>query len=165
MLVALLAIALSGVWLDVPYVHQETNGCGSAVLSMVMQYWAAHGAPLSATDVDMDRIQRELYSPKARGIFASDLVAYLEAHGFRTFTFKAGWADLEEHLSKGRPLIVCLKEPSSLHYVVVAGIEPDNDIVLINDPARRKLMKFHRKDFESTWMGHWTLLAVPKQVN
>lgn len=164
MTLALLAIALSGVWLDVPYVHQETNGCGSAVLSMVMQYWAGHGAPLGAADTDPDRIQRALYSPKARGIFASELVSYLEAHGFRTFTFKAEWSDLESHLSKGRPLIVCLKEPSSLHYVVVAGVEPENNLVLINDPARRKLMKFDRKDFESSWKDQWTLLAVPKQV-
>jgi predicted double-glycine peptidase len=161
---ALLAIALSGVWLDVPYVHQETNGCGSAVLSMVMQYWAMHGAPLGAAEVDAARIQHLLYSPKAHGIFASELVAYLNAHGFRTFTFRAEWSDLEDHLSKGRPLIVCLKEPSSLHYVVLVGIEPGDDLVLINDPARRKLMKFHRKDFESAWMDRWTLLAVPRQV-
>lgn len=162
--VALLAIALSGVWLDVPYVHQGTNGCGAAVLSMVMQYWAGHGAPLSAADVDVERIQRALYSPKARGIFASELVSYLESRGFRTFTFKAEWGDLESHLSKGRPLIVCLKEPSSLHYVVVAGIEPENNLILLNDPARRKLTKVDRKDFESAWKDHWTLLAVPTQV-
>jgi len=29
----------SGLWLDVPYVHQEKDGCGSASLAMVLQYW------------------------------------------------------------------------------------------------------------------------------
>ena len=30
---------LSGVWLDVPFVKQEKNGCGAASIAMVMQFW------------------------------------------------------------------------------------------------------------------------------
>src|SRR5438094_3268736 len=30
----------SSVWLDVPYVHQEKEGCGSAALAMILQYWS-----------------------------------------------------------------------------------------------------------------------------
>ena len=43
---ALLAVVLSGavaagagLWLDVPFVRQQANGCGAACISMVMQYW------------------------------------------------------------------------------------------------------------------------------
>ena len=29
----------SGVWLDVPFVSQQKDGCGAASVAMVMQYW------------------------------------------------------------------------------------------------------------------------------
>ena len=39
--VSALAIAgeSAGVWLDVPFVKQEKNGCGAASIAMVMQFW------------------------------------------------------------------------------------------------------------------------------
>ena len=33
------AIGPPGVWLDVPFIKQEKDGCGAASISMVMQYW------------------------------------------------------------------------------------------------------------------------------
>jgi len=33
------AAVSAGLWLDVPFVKQEKNGCGSASIAMVMQYW------------------------------------------------------------------------------------------------------------------------------
>src|SRR6266404_3118393 len=38
----------AGVWLDVPFVLQSEDGCGSAAISMVLQYWNAHGVRMSA---------------------------------------------------------------------------------------------------------------------
>ena len=35
------AADLPGVWLDVPFVKQEKDGCGAASIAMVMQYWQA----------------------------------------------------------------------------------------------------------------------------
>jgi len=91
----------------------------------------------------------------------------LRAGGFQTFVFRGEWQDLEQHLAKGRPLIVCLHphgRAGPLHYVVVAGVDTLQNVVLINDPARRKLMKVERGMFEKDWTaaGRWTLLAVPQ---
>src|SRR5207248_6187286 len=36
---AVVASGAAGFWLDVPYVHQEKDGCGSASLAMVLRYW------------------------------------------------------------------------------------------------------------------------------
>ena len=91
---------------------------------------------------------------------------YLRQQGFQTFAFAGEWKDLKEHLDKGRPLIVALKSGgSSLHYVVVAGLNWQQDVVLKNDPAERKLLKQGRSEFEKEWKaaGNWTLLAVPQQ--
>jgi uncharacterized protein YvpB len=64
-------------------------------------------------------------------------------------------------------LIVALKPSAletSLHYVVVVGIDPEQDVVYVNDAAQRKLLKQDWTGFEKQWSAveHWTLLALPK---
>jgi ABC-type bacteriocin/lantibiotic exporter with double-glycine peptidase domain len=156
----------SGVWLDVPFVKQEKNGCGAAAIAMVMQYWLK-AQEKAAADADPIAIQRALYSQEGHGIYASDLEHYFQQHGFRTFAFHGTWNDLKRHLEKGRPLIVALKPGqmnADLHYVVVAGIDWEQSIVQFNDPAERKLLKQDRSIFERQWSAtaDWTLLALPQ---
>jgi ABC-type bacteriocin/lantibiotic exporter with double-glycine peptidase domain len=157
----------SGVWLDVPFVRQEKNGCGAASIAMVIQYWQRQqGSQGRSLSDDPEQIQRALYSPSAQGIYASGMKRYFGQHGFKTFAFAGDWTSLEEHLEKGRPLIVALKSGhSGLHYVVVVGLDRQPDVVLKNDPAERKLLKQDRPNFEKEWKaaGNWTLLAVPQQ--
>ena len=82
----LLAAEKSGVWLDVPFVKQEKDGCGAASIAMVMQYWQKQtGGDLTGSDAAS--IQQALYSSKAHGIYASDMERYFQQHGFKTFTF------------------------------------------------------------------------------
>lgn len=155
-----------GIWLDVPFVKQEKNGCGAASIAMVMQFWQRQQGQSLDPNSDAQQIQRSLYSPRAHGILASDLELYLQQRGFRTFAFQGRWDDLQRHLAKGRPLIVALKPAGQapLHYVVVAGLDPEHHLVLLNDPAERKLLKQELASFEKEWKGagNWTLLAVPQ---
>jgi hypothetical protein len=46
----------------------------------------------------------------------------------------------------------------------VVGLESEDGIVLVNDPAQRKLLKMDLRNFETRWrpMHNWTLLAVPE---
>jgi ABC-type bacteriocin/lantibiotic exporter with double-glycine peptidase domain len=166
---SLLGTDLPGVWLDIPFVKQEKDGCGAASIAMVMQYWRAQQGQPAYDTSDAAQIQRTLYSAKAHGIYASDMERYLQGKGFRTFTIRGEWEDLQQHLGKGRPLIVALKpvalKPISggaLHYVVVVGLGPE--MVMINDPAQRKLLQKDRSSFEREWSaaGKWTLLALPQ---
>lgn len=159
----------AGVWIDVPFIKQEKNGCGSASIAMVMQYWLKQqGRATDAGEADAIEIQRALYSPGADGIYASAMKRYLQEHGFRAFSFRGEWSDFDDQIGKGRPLIVALKQPgagSSLHYVVVAGV--DRDFVFVNDPAQRKLLKQERPGFEKQWSAtdNWTLLALPQATD
>jgi ABC-type bacteriocin/lantibiotic exporter with double-glycine peptidase domain len=156
------------LWLDVPFVKQEKNGCGAASIAMVMQYWLREqGRPTDGSAANAIEIQRVLYDPGANGIYASAMERYFQQHGFRTFSFRGEWSDLHQHIVKGRPLIVALKPAgaaSSLHYVVVAGLDKDRGLLLLNDPAQRKLLKQDRSGFEKQWSatGNWTLLALPQ---
>lgn len=150
----------SGVWLDVPFVAQPEDGCGAASIAMILQYWTG-GPP-----ADVAAITRSLVSREAHGIYASDLERYLRQQGYRTFALRGEWSDLEEQLGRGRPLIVALQPgKGALHYVVLTGLDPSSDAVVKNDPAVRKALKQHRREFLDQWKaaGYWTLLALPSQ--
>jgi predicted double-glycine peptidase len=163
---SLLAAELPGVWLDVPFIAQSKEGCGSASVAMVMQYWLSRQQQDAGEAAQEPVIYRALYSRKAGGIYASDLESYLRGHGFRTFVFRGTWNDLRHHLEKGRPLLVALQpaKGAPLHYVVVAGMDWNGNLVMVNDPAGRKLMKREQRSFEQEWAsaGNWTLLALPQ---
>jgi len=157
------------VWLDVPYVKQSEDGCGSAVISMLLEYWNAHGAHVGSQRADATAIEKQLYSRKARGIHASDMESYLKESGFRMFPLNGDWKDLLEQLKQGRPLIASIQPGSSrtpLHYVVVTGIDWQSEAVFINDPARGKLLRIGRADFEKEWRPNrnWMLLVIPEKA-
>jgi ABC-type bacteriocin/lantibiotic exporter with double-glycine peptidase domain len=153
-------------WIDVPFVRQVRAGCGPAAIAMVMQYWVQRHPELDAVAADRDHIDQAL-PVSSRGTFGNDLQEYLETHGFSAFVFDGEPKDLDHHLAKGRPLVVCLgpKGPQGpLHYVVVVGAG-ENEI-LFNDSARGKLIREGREAFLEQWKatGNWALLAVPRQA-
>lgn len=158
----------NGVWLDVPYFKQSPEGCGAASIAMVMQYWYAQDGRPPDDRADAAYILRSLHSRVGHGIFASAMSQYLEGQGFRTFSFVGDWSMLQQHLLEGRPLIVALKPSAldrTLHYVVIAGMDSQRELILVNDPAERKLRKLDRATFEKQWGGarRWTLLALPQE--
>ncbi len=164
-----LAAGTASLWLDVPFVAQQKDGCGAAGVAMVMQYWEQHEGRAVQPEADPARILSTLYSPTAHGIYASAIVRYFQQNGYRAFAFAGNTADLERQLAQGRPLLVALKPDSgsSLHYVVVAGLDEPQQLVLVNDPAQRKLLKEDMSQFERDWRaaGNWILLAVPETGN
>jgi predicted double-glycine peptidase len=161
-----LAAEPANMWLDVPFVAQTRDGCGAASIAMVMRYWERQQGQAARTEAEPEQILHALYSEPAHGIYASAMAHYFEANGFRAFAFAADWIDIERELHYGRPLIVALKPGagSSLHYAVVAGMDEPEQLVLVNDPAQRKLLKEDQSQFEREWKaaGNWALLAVPE---
>jgi ABC-type bacteriocin/lantibiotic exporter with double-glycine peptidase domain len=165
---ALLALPLwaGALWIDVPFVSQPPEGCGAAVISMVMQYWtkqAGHSPPETA---EVARIQAALFSPKERGISNRAMRQYFQEHDYRAFEYRGDWSELGREVRLGRPPIVALAPDgphAPLHYAVVVGIDPDHGYAFLNDPAQGKLLRASREAFEKTWKAtdHWTLLAVP----
>ena len=159
------ALARAG-WLDVPFVRQEREGCGSAAASMIMRYWIGQGARVAEDAAEAAIIQQALHSPSAKGIYGSELREYLEQHGFSVYIVNAEFEDLVHHVGRGRPLMVCLQFQSGgpLHYVVVVGADSQRDEVVVHDPARGALKRHTGTSFRKAWTPkrNWTLLAVPK---
>jgi ABC-type bacteriocin/lantibiotic exporter with double-glycine peptidase domain len=155
------------IWIDVPFVAQTTDGCGSASIAMVMQYWDRKQRRAIAPDAEPQDIQAALFSPAAGGIFASSMREYFQKSGYQAFAFQGEWSDFQRELALGRPLIVGLQPGGahgSLHYVVVVGIDPQRNYIFMNDPAQQKMLRISQEGFEREWRatGNWTLLAVPK---
>lgn len=159
----LIAGPSAGLRLEVPFVPQVEQGCGSAAIAMVLLWWQQHGFTPKTGSVDTQTIHRELYRETENGARASDLSRYLEQHGFQSISFSGEWADLTEHLEKGRPLIAAIRPPGQrqLHFVVVSGLS--TDLVLLHDPAKGAYRALARKNFEKQWDAsqRFTLLALP----
>jgi predicted double-glycine peptidase len=156
------------IWIDVPFVAQSKKGCGSAAISMVMQYWAKQKGQEASSTADAAKIQELLFSPEQKGIPASAMEKYFREQGYRTFVFRGEWGDLLNHVKQGRPLIVSLKasgEHGPLHYAVVVGLDVVREYVFLNDPALGKMLRRSREGFQKEWDGvrDWTLLAVPAE--
>jgi predicted double-glycine peptidase len=147
--------------LEVPFFRQAKNGCGAASVAMVAHYWA--GRLPNASSEPPALVYRRLYDPKRRGIPLAGMKDHLAELGYRAFTFRGEWKDLEEHLSKGRPVIVGLRKGRSkdLHFVVLTGAEDRR--VRVNDPTRTRPSRMKKAEFEKQWglAGRWILLATP----
>lgn len=158
-----------GFWLDVPFVRQAKNLCGAASVSMILQYW--HKASPAGGSIEVPSfpdIAAALRSSESKGVFGSQMKAYLASLGYQVYVFKGRWDDIETHIAKGRPLIAALGNRGALdHYVVVTGWNHTENVVLVNDPAQRKLLKIDRKNFQKSWeqTACWTLLALPPSLS
>ena len=162
---AIILIA-SILWLDVPFVRQSEQGCGAASIAMVMQYWSAKGHPVNRAAMDAGRIMQQLHSKEAGGIRAEDVKRYFAENGFQTYVFSGNLSDFKNHIEKGRPLIAALEidgNPRKFHYLVVVGIDEDSELILVNDPSERKLLKMSIEGFAKRSLAteNWTLLAIP----
>jgi len=163
----------------VEVVKQSRNySCGPACLSSVLTYW----------DVELaeERILRKYPTPEPRPYLLLELRAIAEAEGLKAYAISMDTEprrEVEEQISKGRPLICAVRPPRGLHlfdpvpilgptwralawtlnprkdhFVVVAGLDPGK--VLIMDPAHGfAALPWPR--FEAAWsrMKHACLLV------
>ncbi len=132
----------------VPVVRQvDEKDCGDAALAMVFARW---------------NVSRADAPDEAR---AGDLKELAIARGLHAFVLEGTVEDLEEHLGKGRPVVVGLVRRNGLtHYEVVVALHPARRLVVTHDPAagvrRRSLHAFLAEWVPS---GRVTLLVFPRE--
>jgi hypothetical protein len=142
--------------LDVPFVPQSPAMCGGAALAMVMRYW--EGPAVLAEDF-ADRI-----APEGTGIRTDDLVKAVRVRGWTAFPATGTLSGLQNHVARGRPIVVLLQAGSGpLHYMVVVG--RDSGSVIVHDPAVGPFRSMRESEFDHAWAssGRWSLLILPPQ--
>lgn len=148
--------------LDVPFIQQQKNGCGAASVAMVMRYWNQHSAAPAAALSPLD-VYRRLYRPELNGIQLAEMKRFLEEQGYQAYTLRGEWKDLDQHLAKGRPVIVALKPSSrkAVHFAVLSGAAGGD--VLLNDATKKGPGRMARGKFDAQWSRaeRWMLVAAP----
>ena len=146
---------LASATLLVPFVPQGKDSCGAAALTMVMRFWNV--------PADQDAIARELVEPDLHGIRGSSLEAFAKKRGLLAVAHEGDLAQLQDYVSKGRPMIVTLDAGKKrFHDVVVIGFEDGNAIV--HDPAEGAARSIPLATLEKRWAvaGHFALLVLPQ---
>lgn len=142
-----------------PVVKQKTQAdCGLAALAMVAGAW---GHSWSVGD-----LARKV-PPTKIGVKLKRLRDYARQRGLEAYAVKGTFADLENELRAGRPVLLGLvlpydKNNNLNHYEVAVAIDPRDHTVITRDPATGDLMRRVKKVFELEWKtaGYATLVVV-----
>lgn len=148
------SVSRARVLLDVPYVTQGPDLCGGAAAAMVMRYWG--DAPATAEDF------AALVDSDVSGIRASVLVEDLDNRGWQALTFRGSRSLVQDHLARGRPVIVLVDSPDRApHYVVITGWVDGS--VIVQDPSLGPLRHLEEQAFLDGWKRAewWSLLLLP----
>lgn len=159
---AAFALALATVWasaeplplLDVPFVTQTEALCGGAAISMVMRYWGAVDVQAAdfATLVDDSR----------GGIATGELLTAARARGFRAWGIRGTPELVQEHVSRGRPVVLLIRSgAAAYHYVVVVAWQGEN--VIYHDPAVGPFRVAPAASLIGHWepAEYWAMLILP----
>lgn len=142
-----------------PVVKQQTQAdCGLAALAMVAGAW---GHSWSVND-----LARKV-PPSKNGVKLKRLRDYARDRGLEAYALEGTFADLENELRAGRPVVLGLVLPYDQnnnlnHYEVVVAIDPRDHTVITRDPATGELMRRVKKVLDLEWKtaGYATLVVV-----
>ena len=121
---------------------------------MVARYWGGR----SVLPEDF----RAALTPEGRGITPEVLESRARDLGLQTFAFRGEPEAVQQHLARGRPLIVLLDAGSGLfHYVVLLAWNRER--IVFHDPTEGPFRVATEEEWRRRWSasGHWTLLLLP----
>lgn len=142
--------------LDVSYMPQTETLGGGAALAMVFRYWG--DAAANANEF------ARLAGHEGEGIEADSLVAVVRARKWSAFPMVAKSENVQDHLSRGRPVVALIDAGSKVrHFVVLLAWA--NGSVILHDPAVGPFRAVSERDFDRDWgvSGRWALLVLPPE--
>ncbi len=153
--------------LDLPYVKQQSNYCGPASLSMVMQYF---GYSTTQEEIAEELGRKEV---SKHGVRPGELALYARRRGMRVSARNhVGLEGIFKALENDLPLIaLCRAFPPQrgLHYTIIRGYDLDKEALFIHDPAWPRRKKTLWDDFELRWWipkesyFYFALVVEPKK--
>ena len=140
-----------------PVNQGSTNACGTASLSMIMQYL---GVPSSREEIDSE-IRRV-----DQGVSPQLLISYAREHGLAAEGYNHGsWDEIKGYIERGIPVqtLINVKADGNLnngHFVAVVGFRTDpktgvEQIGFRNSADKGKIDWMDRSEFENKWHNHF----------
>jgi ABC-type bacteriocin/lantibiotic exporter with double-glycine peptidase domain len=149
-----------------PIYQGQTNGCGTACLAMVLNYFHKldNTSASELTQAELD------WECRKRDSFTSPQLLRQAAHqrGIHArFYNHATWDEIQAHLDNNRPLIALHQVGQTLadfHYVVIHGYEIADDastpVLFMVDPAIRPEHQPVRTSYSEFCRNHWNNLRL-----
>lgn len=136
----------------IPFVRKKPDFGGEACVAMVLQ------AMRHDADQDYVHDQAGLDPLLARGCFTAELVKAVKRIGFQPgpvwyrcskADFDTTWKQMQTELGNSVVSIFCLRENEQEKFVLVTGIETDQNTIVFHDPGRAngKDRRLSRADF------------------
>ena len=134
----------------VSFVEQETNWCGPASLTMVLNYW---GDPVNQSEVG------SAVDPEHDGTDPLDMISFLRSRGYVVYEFDRNSLEYRSSAMDELKIWVCQDYPvvvlqwmwfprSVGHYRVVVGYDTEN--IHITDPVGSSIA-FSIENFQQLW--------------
>ena len=141
--------------LDVPFLAQHQDYCGSASLAMVLQFHGRLG--------DEERIAADVHLPALHGTIPELLAEAARKTGLQAHIERGSPEELRRWLADGTPPIVLLGAPRAAdrgHFVVVTGVADDGEEVYVHS-GRRANQPLAARTFHAQWkQGGFTALLI-----
>jgi ABC-type bacteriocin/lantibiotic exporter with double-glycine peptidase domain len=142
--------------------QQGRSDCGSAALAMVLEHHDPANNPA---------LVRQLVGQVGEkgGVPAGRLRDVARERGLDAFVVEGTFADLVSELRHGRPVLVGVQRvilgTPYAHFMVVAGIDPQDQQILTADPAHGWTQESFA-DFKANWQAahNLALVIMPKGI-
>ncbi|MCF8083969.1 MAG: PA2778 family cysteine peptidase [Deltaproteobacteria bacterium] len=141
----------------VPFYSQKSHQCGPATLATVLKW--------SNSQISLEEITGEIYTPGRKGSLQSILVSATRSHNRLPYVI-GDFTSLIQEVAAGHPVIVLqnlgLSWYPRWHYAVVIGYDIEKQIVILRSGKTFRI-KREWSLFSRTWKraGNWGLLALP----
>lgn len=119
------------VTVDVPFVQQPEDRCGTAAVAMILAHYGA--------SPDFEALDRDIHLPALSGSIPELLADAARRRGFSAGLLRDGEAELRQRLAAGQPLILLLapsgEEPRG-HFVVATGYQTRRGALRVHSGMR-----------------------------
>ncbi len=139
------------ILLEVPFVEQSPDRCGTAAVDMVLRSYG--------TTSDPEALDRDIHIPVLAGSVPALLVEAARQQGYTADALRSTEEDVQRLLAAGAPLIVLLGpagEAPQGHFVVATGFQPRTGALRVHSGSRSNQWwsaKVWRPRWESA--GQW----------
>jgi len=120
--------------ISLPQGSHNPTSCGPESLCGSLNYL---GIPVSVADVE-----HEIYNVKIQGSVAPQIVDYARRKGAsaKVSDRGGGWPKLLDHVNAGSPVMIEVTLGGQYHYYLVAGINPENRLLVCAHYGDRQLL-------------------------